>query len=97
MYHKKKVSVILLIAFVLTMICPVSTFAASFSDVPGNHWAVQQIDRMNARGIIVGYEDGTNRPNNPVTQFEALTMATRMMGLEYDEATHKGTYIPYLR
>ena len=95
MYHKKKVSVILLIAFVLTMICPVSAFAASFSDVPGNHWAVQQIDRMNARGIIVGYEDGTNRPNNPVTQFEALTMATRMMGLEYDEATHKGTYIPF--
>ena len=29
---------------------------------------------MNARGIIGGYEDGTARPNNPVTQFEAITM-----------------------
>ena len=95
MKHKKKLSVVLLIAFVLTMICPVSVFAASFSDVSNSHWAVQQIERMNARGIIVGYEDGTNRPDNPVTQFEALAMATRMMGLEYDEATHKGTYIPF--
>ncbi len=95
MQHKKKVAVILLVTFVLTMICPVSAFAASFSDVPGNHWAVQQIERMNARGIIVGYPDNTNRPDNPVTQFEALTMATRMMGLEYDEKTHKGTYVPF--
>ncbi len=92
---RKKVSVILLIAFALTMICPVSVFAANFSDVPSNHWAIQQIERMNARGIIVGYEDGTNRPNNPVTQFEAITMATRMMGLEYDETRHEGIEIGF--
>lgn len=91
----KKVAVVLLIAFALTMVCPVSAFAANFSDVPNDHWAIQQIDRMNARGIIVGYEDGTNRPNNPVTQFEALAMATRMMGLEYNETTHKGTYVSF--
>ena len=95
MQHTKKVSIILLLAFVLTMVMPVSAFAASFSDVPSNHWAIQQLDRMNARGIIGGYEDGTARPNNPVTQFEAITMASRIMGLKYDEATHKGTYLPF--
>ena len=66
MQHKKKLSVILLLAFALTMVIPVSAFAAGFSDVPSNHWVIQQIDRMNARGIIGGYEDGTARPNNPV-------------------------------
>ena len=95
MKHRKKVSVLVLIAFALTMICPVSAFASSFADVSSDHWAIQQVERMNARGIIVGYPDGTNRPNNPVTQFEALTMATRMMGLEYNESTHKGTYVPF--
>ena len=91
----KLVSVLVLFAFAVTMICPVSAFAASFTDVSSDHWAIQQVERMNARGIIVGYPDGTNKPGNPVTQFEALTMATRMMGLEYDESTHKGTYVPF--
>ena len=77
------------------MVIPVSAFAAGFSDVPSNHWAIQQIDRMNARGIIGGYEDGTARPNNPVTQFEAITMATRIMGLQYNESTSQGTYLPF--
>lgn len=95
MQYKKKLSVIVLLAFVLTMVVPVSAFAAGFSDVPSNHWAIQQIDRMNARGIIGGYEDGTARPNNPVTQFEAITMATRIMGLQYNESTSQGTYLPF--
>ena len=95
MQYKKKLSVIVLLAFVLTMVIPVSAFAAGFSDVPSNHWAIQQIDRMNARGIIGGYEDGTARPNNPVTQFEAITMATRIMGLQYNESTSQGTYLPF--
>lgn len=95
MQHKKRVSVILVLAFVLTMVLPVSAFAAGFSDVPSNHWAIQQIERMNARGIIGGYEDGTGRPNSPVTQFEAITMASRLMGLTYDEAKNKGTYLPF--
>lgn len=95
MQHKRKLSAILVLAFVLTMVIPVSALAAGFSDVPSNHWAIQQIERMNARGIIGGYEDGTARPNNPVTQFEAITMASRMMGLTYDEATNKGTYLPF--
>ena len=95
MQYKKKLSVIVLLAFVLTMVMPVSAFASGFSDVPSNHWAIQQIDRMNARGIIGGYEDGTARPNNPVTQFEAITMATRIMGLQYNESTSQGTYLPF--
>lgn len=90
----KTIAAVLLLAFVFTMIMPVSAFAA-FSDVPSNHWAIQQLDRVAARGIMGGYEDGTARPNNSVTQFEAIAMASRVIGLEYDEATQKGTYLPF--
>ena len=97
-YPNKKasrtVAVILLLAFLFTMIVPASAFAA-FSDVPSNHWAIQQLDRVAARGVMGGYEDGTARPNNPVTQFEAIAMASRLMGLTYDESTQKGTYLPF--
>ena len=85
MKQKKLVSVLVLFAFAVTMICPVSAFAASFTDVSSDHWAIQQVERMNARGIIVGYPDGTNRPNNPVTQFEAITMA--------EETLKTGAYV----
>ena len=90
----KSIATVLMLAFVFTMVLPMSAFAA-FPDVAGNHWAVQQLDRVAARGIMGGYEDGTARPNNPVTQFEAIAMASRMMELKYDEATQKGTYLPF--
>ena len=90
----KTIAVVLMLAFMFTMVIPMSAFAA-FPDVPSNHWAVQQLDRVAARGIMGGYEDGTARPNNPVTQFEAIAMASRMMELQYDEATQKGTYLPF--
>jgi len=92
--ESKTIAIVLLLAFMFTMMVPASAFAA-FSDVPNNHWAIQQLDRVAARGIMGGYEDGTARPNNSVTQFEAIAMASRMMGLEYDEATQKGTYLPF--
>ena len=76
----KAIAIVVMLAFLVTMIMPASAFAA-FPDVASNHWAVQQLDRVAARGIMGGYEDGTARPNNPVTQFEAIAMASRMMGL----------------
>ncbi|MBR2009454.1 MAG: S-layer homology domain-containing protein [Peptococcaceae bacterium] len=94
---KRKLKVIaaaLMLAFLFTMVMPMSAFAA-FPDVPSNHWAVQYIDRVAAREIMGGYEDGTARPDNPVTQFEAIVMASKMMGLTYDEKTQKGTYLPF--
>lgn len=84
MHNKKRIAIVLAIAFLVTMVLPMSAFAAEFSDVPSSHWAAQNIARMNARGIIGGYEDGTARPDNPVTEFEAILMTSRMMGLDYD-------------
>ena len=95
MRNKKKVAIAIVIAFLVTMVLPVSAFAGSFPDVPSTHWAAQSIDRMNARAIVGGYEDGTARPDNPVTEFEAILMASRMMGLEYNADKDAGTVLPF--
>lgn len=94
---KKKLSIVLLFCFLLTLALSNISFAAasSFTDVTDSHWAKQQLTRMNLRGIIKGYEDGTARPNQSVTQLEAIIMAVRIMGLDDQTATvTAGDYLP---
>lgn len=45
--------------------------AASFTDVPSNHWAYKAVDNISKRGLINGYPDGTYRLNEPVTRAQA--------------------------
>ena len=42
---------------------------SSFSDIQ-NHWAAECIRQLRSRNVISGYQDGTFRPNNPVTRAE---------------------------
>ena len=100
MKMKKKISMIVLVTFLLTALLPtgawaVTTSGKSFTDVTDKHWAKQQITRMNYRGVINGYEDGTARPDQSVTEFEAVSMAVRIMGLESQTASvASGAYLP---
>lgn len=55
----------------------------SFADVPDSDWAYKHIAKMELQGIVTGY-GGLFRPNDPVKQVEAITMAIRAMGLEAD-------------
>lgn len=93
---KKKISAVLLVTFLLTMVFSGGAWAASFPDIASDHWALQNLERMSARGVIGGYEDGTARPDIPVTQFEAVIMAARMMGISKQTAdVAKGVYLPF--
>ncbi|HHW18586.1 MAG TPA: S-layer homology domain-containing protein [Firmicutes bacterium] len=56
-----------------------------FSDLQGAEWALGAISRLRGLGIITGYDGNVFKPNNPVTQAEALTMMVKAFGLE-DEA-----------
>ena len=47
-----------------------------FTDVD-DHWGVEYIGASFAGGLIVGYPDGTFRPDNPVTRAEAVTLICR--------------------
>jgi len=56
-----------------------------FKDM-AEHWAAAAVARMNTKGFIRGYEDGTFRPKAPVTNEEALAMIVRAVypGTEVD-------------
>lgn len=50
----------------------------SFKDVPQNHWARQPIERAAGMDLLRGYEDGTFRPDQPVTRAETAAIAMRL-------------------
>lgn len=56
----------------------------SFPDIEG-HWAYNFITDVQSHGIISGYEDGTFRPNNNVTNAEFLSMTLTAINDKADE------------
>lgn len=66
---------------VLSFALPVSAF--QFPDVPTNHWAAEQMDILSDKGVIVGYPDGTFRPDENVTRAEFASMAIKALGQEH--------------
>lgn len=61
-----------------------------FNDADEASWAVQAIGLMKSQAVLSGYEDGSFRPNKPVSRVEAVVAAVRLMGLE-EEAQSKST------
>ncbi|BCX08236.1 MAG: hypothetical protein KatS3mg066_2095 [Fischerella sp.] len=51
-----------------------ATTAPSFADVPADYWALPFIQALAARNVIVGYPDGTYKPDQPVTRAELAAM-----------------------
>ncbi|MDN5344614.1 MAG: hypothetical protein PWQ18_725 [Clostridia bacterium] len=60
--------------------CGTALAATGFKDVTDGHWAVRYISRMNALKIVGGYPDGAFRPDQAVTELEAVIMAVRCQG-----------------
>ena len=53
------------------------TYSSTFSDVPKGYWAANYIGYMQQFGIVTGYEDGSFRPDAPVTRAEFAAIASR--------------------
>ncbi len=51
-----------------------------FSDLAAQPWAESAIMKMNARGVVKGYGDGTFGSNKPVTRAEAAALVIRLLG-----------------
>ncbi len=67
-----------------------------FPDVENNHWAKQVITKMNLRGVVAGIEEKGLvyfKPDEPVTQLQAVLFALRTMGLE--KQVNSGLYLPF--
>lgn len=56
-----------------------------FSDVPDSAWYAEFVKAAAELGLIDGYEDGTFRPNAPITRAEACTIVNRTLGRAPDK------------
>jgi hypothetical protein len=52
--------------------------AATFTDVPADYWARDAIEQMTALGILIGYPDGSFRPDAPINRAELTTILARV-------------------
>lgn len=51
----------------------------TLTDIPAGHWAKDAIDKIVARGIILGYPDGTFRGTQNLTRYEAAVIIARLL------------------
>jgi len=58
-----------------------SAFAQSFSDVPPDYWAYNQIEALKTTGIVAGYSDGTYHPEEQVNRAQMAVFIQRAKGL----------------
>ncbi len=68
-----------------------------FKDLNEALWALKQITKMRAANIISGYEDGSFKPNKPVTRAEAVVLTMRAAGFqnEIEQTVAESVYLPF--
>jgi hypothetical protein len=74
---------IMLLTVVISLLFTMTANAAAFTDI-STHWAKSYIERVAAKGIVSGYNDGTFKPDNNVTVLEALVMISRLYDIDDD-------------
>ncbi len=63
---------------------------AQFSDVPAGHWAKEAVEALAAKGIIVGFPDGTYRGNETLTRYQAALIIYRLLQQIEEEMKARG-------
>ena len=56
---------------------------AFYSDMDTNHWAYKQIKQLSEQSVVVGYPNGTFKPDENVTRAEFASMAIKALGQEH--------------
>lgn len=72
-----------LFAFTLLLTPVKAQQSKIFPDVAADHWAAAQIKELSEKGVIVGYPDGTFKPDANVTRAEFASMAIWALGQEH--------------
>lgn len=76
---KKIIKGFLVLALLAMVKAPAQAF---YSDMDENHWAYQSIKFLTEIGVVVGFPDGTYKPEIPVTRAEFASMAIKALGQE---------------
>jgi len=93
---KKWISLILALA-VMSAIIPIASAQSKihFIDIPETHWAASAISQAVQAGYVSGYEDGTFKPDKPVSRAEFIKMTVAAMGNETNRSDGPW-YTPYI-
>jgi hypothetical protein len=59
--------------------------ALRFEDVPDNYWAKPYIDALSSRELISGFEDGSFKPDQPVTRAQIANIVSRTFDLSAEK------------
>ncbi len=77
---KKLIKGLFVLSTLIMLNCPAAN--AFYTDMDQNHWAYQSIKFLTEVGVVVGYPDGTYKPDIPVTRAEFASMAIKALGQE---------------
>lgn len=75
-------------AAILAKLKKVESKTNAFQDTQ-NHWAASAINACRENGWIIGYTDGTFRPDQILTRVEAVVIINRVFGIKADESKEK--------
>lgn len=67
----------------VAVFCMAALPVMAYPDVDESYWAYPQINLLTEKGVIVGYPDGTFKPDDNVTRAEFAAMAIRALGQEH--------------
>jgi len=77
-----KASLLASAALISIMLASTPAFAQGpFADVPSDHWAYQAVDKLQKRGIVIGYPDMTYGGKRPMTRYEFAIAISRLLDL----------------
>ncbi|MFD1735037.1 S-layer homology domain-containing protein [Bacillus salitolerans] len=80
----KKIVITLLALILFIPVNSTNAATKEFTDVPNDFWAYEEIKYLTSKGVISGYQDGTFKPNNPVSRAQAVVMLARALDLPLD-------------
>ena len=86
----------LLLALTLLLSAP-ALARASFPDVESGSWYEADVNALAGEGILLGFEDGTFRPQDSITAGQFITIVARCAGLEEAPASSSHWAAPLLQ
>ena len=70
---------ILIPALLLVLVSFSTAMAGTFSDVPANHWAYDAIEKLQSKGILLGYIDGTFKGDKTLSRYTMAMLTAKML------------------
>jgi hypothetical protein len=84
----KRLTLVLAVFFVIALFAPV--YAGTFEDVPRSHWAYDAIEKLQSKGVMLGYVDGTFKGNKTLSRYALSVLVAKMLA-NVEQAVKSGS------